>query len=262
MAEALRIRTVETNVDARRLELVSFGGAAGLHAVDLARRLGIRRVVCPPRSGVFSAAGLLQAPLAVDASRTRIAALSELTADEVREQFGTLRQHAERLLERAGAVVAQREYSADMSYVGQEFEVDVALRSLPQDGRGMEDLAQAFEERYERLRGRRLNGYGVRILTWRVRASAGDPPLSSGFLATGRVDGMPTGSRNVFLAGRWSEVPVFDWRGLRTGATVAGPAVVQHTDTALVLPGGASLEVDAWRRLVVATGAKEATDAG
>jgi len=262
MAEAVRIRTVETNVDARRLELVSFGGAAGIHAVDLARRLGIPRVVCPSRSGVFSAAGLLAAPLAVDVSRTWIAALSELTADAVQERFGALRQQADGVIEGAGADVALRTYSADMSYVGQESEVDVTLPSLPRDGRGMEQLAQAFEERYRRVRGRSLEGYGARIVTWRVRASAGDPPLSSGFLATGGGDGMPTGSRDVFLGGRWSEVPVFDWRGLPTGATVAGPAVVQHTDTALVLPDGTSLEVDGWRRLVVATGAEELSDAG
>jgi N-methylhydantoinase A len=261
MAEALRIRTVEANVDARGLELVSFGGAAGVHAVDLARRLGIRRVVCPSRSGVFSAAGLLAAPLAVDVSRTWIAPLGELTARAVRNRFEALRAQADDVLERAGADVARREYSADMSYVGQEFEVDVALPSLPRDRGGMERMAQWFEERYQRLRGRRLEGYEPRIVTWRVRAAADDPPLSSGFLATGGGDGdAPAGSRRVFLGGRWSEVPVFDWRGLPAGAAMAGPAVVQHTDTALVLPDRASLEVDQWRRLVVATGVEELAD--
>ena len=59
MARAIRAVTVERGRDPRDLTLVAIGGNGGIHALDVARELGIRRVVVPPLSGVFSAVGML-----------------------------------------------------------------------------------------------------------------------------------------------------------------------------------------------------------
>ena len=59
MARAIRAVTVERGRDPRDLTLMAFGGNGGVHALDLARQLGIPRVVVPPMSGVFSAVGML-----------------------------------------------------------------------------------------------------------------------------------------------------------------------------------------------------------
>ena len=59
MARAVRAVTVERGRDPRDLTLMAFGGNGGVHAPDLARQLGIPRVVVPPMSGVFSALGML-----------------------------------------------------------------------------------------------------------------------------------------------------------------------------------------------------------
>ena len=131
MAEALRVRAVEHNVDLRGRALVSFGGAAGLHAVGIAARLGIRRVICPPRTGVFSAAGLLVAPLAVDAAETWIAPLAQLDVDQIRSRFARLTGRATAELGYRRRQARRHSHSLEMSYVGQEFEIDVPLPSLP-----------------------------------------------------------------------------------------------------------------------------------
>ena len=62
MEQAVRLVTVERGVDPRRLALVAFGGAGPLHACAVARSLGMRAVIVPPRAGVLSAAGLLCSP--------------------------------------------------------------------------------------------------------------------------------------------------------------------------------------------------------
>jgi N-methylhydantoinase A/oxoprolinase/acetone carboxylase beta subunit len=254
MAEALRVRAVEHNVDPASLELVSFGGAAGLHAAEIARRVGIHRVVCPPRSGVFSAAGLLAASLAVDAAQTRIAELDTLDSSSVGDQFALLERRAEAELARAGLGSARLTYAADMSYVGQEFEIDVAIPRLPQDDDGVAALAALFEDRYERLRGRRLPGYQARIVTWRVRASGGEPQLTAGFFASEARDGERTAVRPIFLRGEWIEASVHAWDAMRPDDTVPGPAIVQHRDTALLVPADGSVVVDPARRLVLSIG--------
>ena len=61
MGRAIRAVTVERGRDPRDLTLIAMGGNGGIHAIDLARQLGIRRVIVPPMSGVFSAVGMLGA---------------------------------------------------------------------------------------------------------------------------------------------------------------------------------------------------------
>src|SRR5690606_29777688 len=58
MERALRVISVERGFDPAEFSLVSFGGAGGLHAADLARGLGIPRVIVPPHPGVLSAWGM------------------------------------------------------------------------------------------------------------------------------------------------------------------------------------------------------------
>jgi N-methylhydantoinase A/oxoprolinase/acetone carboxylase beta subunit len=70
MERALRSVSVELGADPRDSVLVAFGGAGGLHAGRLARRLGITKVLVPPHSGVFSALGLLLATPRSDSVRT------------------------------------------------------------------------------------------------------------------------------------------------------------------------------------------------
>ena len=63
MSRAIRAVTVERGRDPRDLTLIAIGGNGGIHALDVARDLGIRRVVVPPLAGVFSAVGMLAADL-------------------------------------------------------------------------------------------------------------------------------------------------------------------------------------------------------
>ncbi|MBI3760348.1 MAG: hydantoinase/oxoprolinase family protein, partial [Chloroflexi bacterium] len=70
MERALRVISVERGHDPRDFTLVSFGGAGGLHAADLARRLGIPRVLIPPLAATLSAFGMLAADVIKDYSQT------------------------------------------------------------------------------------------------------------------------------------------------------------------------------------------------
>lgn len=63
MREAIRRVTVARGVDPRDLALVAFGGAGPLHACEVAAGLGMNTVIIPPRAGVFSAVGLIGAPV-------------------------------------------------------------------------------------------------------------------------------------------------------------------------------------------------------
>ena len=70
MAEGMRLVSVRRGVDPRRFALFAFGGAAGLHATDIARQLGLARVVVPRVAAVLSAWGMLATDLRFEVSRT------------------------------------------------------------------------------------------------------------------------------------------------------------------------------------------------
>src|SRR5258706_2759186 len=68
MAEAAAMQATDSGVDPRGLPMIAFGGAGPVHAYGVARKLGIRKVICPLGAGVTSAVGLLGAPVAADLS--------------------------------------------------------------------------------------------------------------------------------------------------------------------------------------------------
>src|SRR5262249_57824911 len=68
MSKAAAVHATDLGVDPRSLPMVAFGGAGPAHAYGIARKLGIKRIICPTGAGVTSAIGLLIAPLAVDLS--------------------------------------------------------------------------------------------------------------------------------------------------------------------------------------------------
>ncbi len=124
MARAIRAVTVERGRDPRDLTLMAFGGGGPLHAVDVARQLGITRVlVAPVLAGVFCAAGMLAAR-----AGARIRARGAAAARQVRA--GRRSQRIADDLARAGpsccsppkaiaAHAAAFERRADLRYLGQ-----------------------------------------------------------------------------------------------------------------------------------------------
>ncbi len=94
MADGIRLMTLRRGVDPRRFTLLSFGGAAGLHAAEVARELDIKRIVVPTTASVLSAWGMLTSDLRYEVSRTHYGAGERISPREVRELFAELEQQA------------------------------------------------------------------------------------------------------------------------------------------------------------------------
>ena len=95
MASAARVHAVENGKETSGRTLIAFGGAAPLHAVRLAQKLGIRRVVVPPDAGVGSALGFLGAPIAYEVVRTLLVRLDALEQTTIDALFADMRAEAE-----------------------------------------------------------------------------------------------------------------------------------------------------------------------
>lgn len=239
MAEALRLRSVESNVDVRRFAMMAFGGGGGIHSVEIARRVGIKRVICPPRAGVFSAAGLLIAPTSVEALRSRMIPMADVTPAMVDEIFDQLELDARAQL--VGKGEYRREYSLDMSYIGQEYELTVPSPVHPRTEADWIEVRRGYEEAYRARYGRVLENFALKVVTWRLRL-VGERPALIPLSREHRSE--PATKRKIFLRGRHIEAKVLDRRSIEAGTQIAEPAVIEDIDTTILVPEDAVATCD------------------
>src|SRR4249919_237963 len=171
MADGIRLMTLRRGVDPRRFALLSFGGAAGLHAVEVARELDIKRVIVPTAASVLSAWGMLTSHLRYEASRTHYGAGARISPGEVRELFGQLEQAAAGRLRSWFKGPVSIERSAEMRYGEQIFEIDVSLDGLDWNAADLvERIEDRFHVRHEELYTYASRGQEVVFVNARVAA--------------------------------------------------------------------------------------------
>jgi N-methylhydantoinase A len=243
----VRTSVVERGHDPRDFTLVAFGGAGPVHAYEIARHLGIRRIVCPPAAGVASALGFLVSPFAIDLSRTHLGRLGEFDWAPVGQQFEQLESQARQLLERSGADLAEIEIlrRVDMRYAGQGYEVPVPLPAGSL-GRQIEpDLRIAFDNLYRARFGTHLDTAGVECVHWRMTARVRREPGSLSF--PGQLGGEAgKGRRRAFFpeVEGYADCAVLDRYRLPPGTSARGPALIEERESTIVVGPSADWEMD------------------
>jgi N-methylhydantoinase A len=255
MADGIRLMTLRRGVDPRRFALLSFGGAAGLHAAEVARELDIRRIIVPTAASVLSAWGMLTSDLRYEVSRTHYGAGPRIAAEEARALFGQLEQQAAGRL-RAwfdGPMTIER--SAEMRYGEQIFEIDVALDDLDWDAASLVDqIEDRFHRRHEELYTYASRDQEVVFVNARVaavgevsRRGQDERPAPSATACAPRT------TRQAFF-GAWRDVPVYALDALQPGHAFDGPAIVEAETTTVVVNASDRVTVNAMGWLDIALG--------
>ncbi len=247
MALALQTHVIERGEDPRAFAMVAFGGAGPVHAYEVARRLGIRTVVCPPAAGVASALGFLVAPFAVDLVRTYPALVGSIDWSQVAGRYAEMETEARDLLARSGAAEgAQLERRVDMRYAGQGYTVSVALPDGPLDDGLAEPLRAAFAEAYERRFGARLASAEPEALHWRITARVNAPESDLVFNSGAEGQARRPDRETYFPeANGFVTCAVYDRYALAPGEAVEGPALIQERESTVVVgPAGRTTKDD------------------
>lgn len=253
MARAIKAVTVERGVDPRDFALLAFGGSGPVHACDLARALGIRRVIFPNAPGVFTAMGMLAGSIERHFLRAWPGLLHALDIGALNAAIAELR---------AEAVAALAEEGYDEDHIDHLFEIDLRFRGqdselpIPLPGTLTEadrdGLRSAFLDAY-----REMYGYAstdqVESVNIRLRASG----ISAHTLDFASLQGAQPATaaaapetRRVFFDRTvgWCETPVVQRSGFTGSAE--GPIILQSADTTVVVPPGARVAIDALGNLV------------
>jgi N-methylhydantoinase A len=233
-------------VDPRRFALLSFGGAAGLHASEVARELEIRRIIVPTTASVLSAWGMLTSDLRYEVSRTHYGASARISADEVRTLFCQLEQQAAGRLRSWFDGSMRIERSAEMRYGEQIFEIDVPLDGLDWNAAALVDaIEDRFHRRHEELYTYASHDQEVVFVNARVAAVGEVSRRGEDVKPVPSVTACaPRTARQTFF-GAWREVPVYALDDLRPGHCFEGPAIVEAETTTVIVSQGDRVTVNA-----------------
>jgi N-methylhydantoinase A len=246
MADGIRLMTLRRGVDPRKFALLSFGGAAGLHAAEVARELEIKRIIVPTVASVLSAWGMLTSDLRYEVSRTHYGAAARITADEVRELFAGLEQQAAGRLRSWFSGPVEIERSAEMRYGEQIFEIDVSLDGLDWNAADLvERIEDRFHVRHEELYTYASRGQEVVFVNARAAAVGEVARQDEGAQKAGASSVCsPRSQRQAFFGG-WREVPVYALDDLQPAHTLTGPAIIEAETTTVLIDTGDSVTVNA-----------------
>jgi N-methylhydantoinase A len=246
MSSAARVHAVESGKDTSSRVLIAFGGAAPLHAVRVAEKLGIDRIVIPTGAGVGSAIGFLRAPISYEIVRSRLVRISAFNSHEINRLFGEMHREAETIV-RSGAPDAPLNEArhAFMRYQGQGHEVMVPLSARSFADTDAATLAHAFEISYRALYSRTIPGVDIEVVSWMLSLSA---PVEAPREAPSPIipySPQPTGNRTMLDAGGEAvEASFYHRHDLRPGARMSGPAIITEDETSTVISRGFEAQVN------------------
>ena len=248
MARAIRLVSVERGHDPREFVLVSFGGAGGLHACELARSSGIRTVLIPQQASTLSALGMLVADPTRDFVQTAMLS-GETNSADMAGQFSALEAEGRRILEAEGVPTELVEIvrELDLRYRGQSYELTVPLS---------DDFRVEFDRVHQQAYGYGDSALPIEIVNLRLRAigQLDKPQLVEDALSPADPAAAFLGERQIYLGGAEpvrGEVSTFNGAALRPGNQVTGTALVVYPDTTLLLPPGDRAMMDGYRNLMV-----------
>ncbi len=235
MERALRSVSVEEGADPRRSALVAFGGAGGLHALRLARELGMSTVLVPPLSGVFSALGLLMATPRSDVTATVMLAEGSEQIRPVATEIEERASQSFRDDHQADGVESSSR--GDVRYAGQSHELTVTLEA------GWVALRQSFEAEHQRRFGFIRPDQPIELVNVSAQVLGVAPMRWSDLPRLGSIPRPTPTSSLVHIDGDSVDVDTYSRGSLPAGFHVTGPALVVDTDAVIWLDRGGHLSV-------------------
>ena len=247
MEGAIRVISVERGHDPREFALVSFGGAGGMHAADLARRLSIPTVLVPANPGILSAFGMLITDYVQDYAQTVLVPARDFTLARAEEVFCDLEARGHQAMRAEGVAPQDVQVSrfVDMSYVGQSFELLV-----PYGPHFIADFHLRHEQRY----GYEDSTRPTQVVNARIRVVG---PAGTAYRATSvpeqghAAHAAQVDTLAMYVTGQWQQAPVYDRQRLQAGHRVQGPALITEYSATTVLPADCVARVDRQQNIIV-----------
>jgi N-methylhydantoinase A len=248
MANAIRSRTVQKGHDPRQFTLVAFGGAGPLHAVEVARSLGVPEVLVPLYPGITSAMGLLSTDLKYDLIQNQFMLDSAADLARLNADLARLDAEARESLRRDGVAEGgiRLVHAADCRYLGQGYELRVPLPLEALDAAALERFRRDFHRLHEEEYGHAFPANPIEIVNVRVVATGAMPRLPALPTPAGAPEALVDVAPVSFSSdGALAQVETrfYERARLAVETRLDGPCVLLQADSTVVVPPEAAARV-------------------
>jgi N-methylhydantoinase A len=256
MVRALRAQFAQKGLDPREFTIISMGGCGGLFNALIAQELGVRRVLAPELTSVLSAFGAANAD--VRRERSRGVGLVLPCADErLALVTAELRQLVTEDLAADGIAESARSvaFEADLRFMRQQFELSIPCNA-GFDLAAQRVLSRAFTEEYQRRYGQGALVLGAPVELVSLRAIGSGRTVHAELARASAVaprQATPVAKRRIWVgtgAGVGPlDVDVISTTTLLPGHEIAGPALLDGSDTTIWIPPRVRARVDEHRTI-------------
>ena len=261
MANAIRSRTVQKGIDPREFALIAFGGAGPLHAVDVARELGMSEVIIPPYPGITSAVGLLTTDLKYDTIRTEFQVSGEIDLQRLNSDLEEMeRELTDQFLNDGlaeSAISFQR--SGDLRYVGQGYELRITFSGVSLDDDSLQEIFNQFHIQHRAEYGHDFPDSAIEIVNARVTGIGQMPKISQPEdINSGTQESalMKSGGCMFRVDNRLEEFETMFYQRekLPLEHSIAGPAIIIQQDSTTVVPPNNQFVSDTAGNMIISIG--------
>ncbi|MEO1194399.1 MAG: hydantoinase/oxoprolinase family protein [Pseudomonadota bacterium] len=254
IVRAIQLVSTERGRDPRDYALVPFGGGGPLHAAAIAEELGINTICVPPNAGVISAYGLLASDFVKFASRTQKMPL-EAGPSEGAAAFKALREELLAEFQEMGLSTDPLifTYTADMRFVGQAFELGVALPAERLESVTVEDFRHGFEEAHYRMFYHKAGpNRPIEIVSLRVGATYPAESIPDMQASVESGDGeSELVDHPLFDAGEWAACQHLANSAMKPGLTIDRLTIIEGSTATTLVPKGWRAEMDDANNLIM-----------
>ena len=238
MANAARVHTVENGRDIENFTMIAFGGGAPLHACRLCEKLDIQSLLIPPGAGVGSAIGFLRAPFSYEATKGLFQRLDEFEPDVINRTLSSMQNEAQNFVHKgAPGEKTITKLTAFMRYSGQGWEIPVSIEFRVLSEEDLPEIQSRFEEAYELLFGRTIEGLAVEITNWSLIVATKLEEVSpidcigvESKVDTVRIRSFYDAAKRGFV-----EAKEVERKAIQPGNAIEGPAVIMEQETSTIV---------------------------
>ena len=253
IVKAIRAISVERGHDPSKFSLFAFGGAGPLHAIDVAKDLGMKKVFIPPNPGILCAEGLLGSDLVADLIQPSLAPFDEDVFETLNVAKSNLSMRAKDWFtsESVDLKDQRQAWSVDLRYAGQNFELAINFENNQFNPETALALRAEFDKAHEVAYGYSQSTEPVELVGMRVKLAGvlSKPPLPK--TKTGSSFNS-SGSRKVsFGKNAWFETPIYRRDTIPVDHNFEGPAVIEQMDSMLLIFPGDTAKIDDWGNLII-----------
>ncbi|MFC1867583.1 hydantoinase/oxoprolinase family protein [Thermodesulfobacteriota bacterium] len=248
MADTVSYTFTRRGYDPRDYVVCCGGAAGGVHALPIARELGINKVLIPKYAPIYCAYGMLGVDLKHDFTRHYTVPGDHLDLEHVKELYKEMEAEGLAVLAKEG--IAEKDRSLvrtfNVQYFGQFRGIEVEWPSAPITEKTIAEGLKNFHSEHKARYGHSDENYPYMFTSWGLSAIGKIAPVTVTTVEKGGPDasGAIKSKRQAYFGDGFVETTVYDGDKLNAGNVMEGPCIVEERMTNIVVPPGFTMVVD------------------